>query len=42
MSTIHLFNDGEDSNENLLGNLSKTININSLLEVPFQERDENG
>ncbi|UIR54564.1 hypothetical protein LZQ00_09790 [Sphingobacterium sp. SRCM116780] len=40
MSTIHLFNDSEDSTENLLGDLSKTIIINSLIEVPFHERDE--
>lgn len=40
MSTIHLFNDSENSNENLLGDLSKTININSLLEIPFNERNE--
>ncbi|AIM37907.1 hypothetical protein ACFX5U_14130 [Sphingobacterium sp. SG20118] len=41
MSTIHLFNDDENSSENLLGDLSKTIIINSLLETPFKERDEN-
>lgn len=40
MSTIHLFNDSENFNENLLGDLSKTININSLLEIPLKERDE--
>ncbi|MCS4227381.1 hypothetical protein [Sphingobacterium sp. BIGb0165] len=40
MSTIHLFDDSNNANDNRLGDLEKTIIINNLMEVPFAERDE--
>jgi GTP-sensing pleiotropic transcriptional regulator CodY len=40
MNTIHLFDDSNNANDNRLGDLEKTIIINSLMEVPFEERDE--
>ncbi len=40
MSTIHLFDDSQNNNNNLLGDLAATISLNSLMSIPFAERDE--
>ncbi|MBP3943894.1 hypothetical protein J5U18_09995 [Sphingobacteriaceae bacterium WQ 2009] len=40
MSTIHLFDDSRNQDNNLLGDLAATITIQELMLVPFAERDE--
>jgi len=40
MNTIHLFDDSNNGDDNRLGDLEKTIIVNSLMEIPFEDRDE--